>query len=94
MSSTALFTGMAFFILGSSFWGGMYAVGAAFFALSLVMLASVRWAVLEFGLLWSLALSVIGFRLRWLGLEREQTATVRVSSCQGGMIAAPEESKQ
>jgi serine/threonine protein kinase len=69
----ALFTGMAFFILGSSFWGGMYAVGAAFFALSFVMLARVQWAVLEFGLLWSLSLSVIGLRLRGLGQERAKS---------------------
>jgi hypothetical protein len=76
----ALFTGMAFFVLGSSYWGWLYAFGAVFFALALVMVANLQWAVLEFGALWAAALCLIGLRLRRLGREREQTTPVRRSS--------------
>jgi serine/threonine-protein kinase len=68
----ALFTAMAFFVLGSSYWGWLYAVGAAFFALALVMVADTHWAVLEFGGLWTVALVMIGLRLRRLGREKER----------------------
>jgi hypothetical protein len=76
----ALFTAMAFFVLGSSYWGWLYAVGAAFFALALVMVADTHWAVLEFGGLWTVALVLIGLRLRRLGRERGQTSPVHGSS--------------
>jgi hypothetical protein len=76
----ALFTGMAFFVLGSSYWGWLYAFGAAFFALSLVMIADLRWAVLEFGALWTATLLLIGLRLRRLGREREQSSPATGSS--------------
>jgi serine/threonine protein kinase len=66
----SLFTGMAFFVLGSSYWGRLYAVGCAFFALALVMLIDMRWATLEFGALWCLTLCLIGLRLRRLGREK------------------------
>jgi hypothetical protein len=79
----ALFTGMAFFVLGSSYWGWLYALGAAFFALALVMVADLRWAVLEFGGMWTAALCLIGFRLRRLGREREQSAPTADSSSLG-----------
>jgi hypothetical protein len=79
----ALFTGMAFFVLGSSYWGWFYALGAAFFALALVMVADLRWAVLEFGGMWTAALCLIGFRLRRLGSEREQSAPTADSSSLG-----------
>jgi hypothetical protein len=70
----ALFTAMAFFALGSSYWGWLYAIGAAFFALALVMVADTHWAVLEFGGLWTVALVLIGLRLRRLGQEKERAA--------------------
>jgi hypothetical protein len=90
----AVMAGMAFFIMGSSFWGGMYAIGAAFFAVTPVMLANLRLAVLEFGLLWSVSLSVIGLRLRRLGREREQTVPKQVSSSQGGVVSTTVENKR
>jgi hypothetical protein len=88
----ALFTGMAFFILGSSYWGWLYAFGAAFFALALVMAADLRWAVLEFGGMWTAALCLIGLRLRRLGHEREQTALAVASSSQGKIVPPTEDS--
>jgi hypothetical protein len=68
---SSLFAGMAFFVLGSSYWGGLYVIGGAFFLLALVMLADLRWALLEFGGLWCASLCLIGLRLRRLGRERE-----------------------
>jgi hypothetical protein len=68
----ALFTGMAFCVLGSTYWGMLYLAAVLFFALGLVMLANLRWATLEFGALWAFTLCVIGMRLRRLGREREE----------------------
>jgi hypothetical protein len=66
----AVVTGMAFFVLGSSYWGRCYAIAVAFWALAWVMLYGLRWATLEFGGLWTLALVMIGRRLEVLGRER------------------------
>jgi hypothetical protein len=67
----ALFTGMAFFVLGSSYWGRLYAVGVLFFGLALVMLIDTRFATLEFAALWCVTLWMMGQRLRQLGREKE-----------------------
>lgn len=69
----SILTGMAFFILGSSYWGMCYVVAFAFFALGLGLLADPRWGPLSFGGLWSLALVLIGLRLRRIGAERDQS---------------------
>jgi hypothetical protein len=66
----ALFTGMAFCVLGSTYWGMLYVVSAAFFALAFVMRLDMYWATLEFGAAWTVTLCVIGLRLRRLGRER------------------------
>ncbi len=68
----AITAGMAFFFLGSSYWGWCYAFGAAFFALSVVMLFDARWAVLEFGAVWAAILVILGARLRRLARERSE----------------------
>ena len=68
----AITAGMAFFFLGSSYWGWCYAFGLAFFALSGVMLINTDWAVLEFGALWGVCLAILGTRLRWLAKERSE----------------------
>jgi serine/threonine protein kinase len=70
----AITAGMAFFVLGSSYWGRCYAVGVAFFALSGVMLLRLEWATLEFGVMWTLVLVAIGRRLSRLGREHGQRA--------------------
>jgi hypothetical protein len=70
----AAVTGMAFFVLGCSYWGWCYAFGLAFHALSLLMTLSFRWAPLEFGTLWALALMVIGIRLRRLGVADQRVS--------------------
>jgi len=62
--SVAAVTGLAFFALGSSYWGMCYAIGVAFFALSLLMVIDLRFAALEYGGLWAAVFVAIGLRLR------------------------------
>jgi serine/threonine protein kinase len=62
----AAVTGMAFFILGCSYWGWCFALGLAFEFLALLMVLDLRWSPLEFGTLWAIALTLIGIRLRRL----------------------------
>jgi serine/threonine protein kinase len=68
----AITAGMAFFVLGSSYWGRCYAIALAFFVLSGVMLLRLEWATLEFGGLWAVVLVVIGRHLSRLGREHAQ----------------------
>jgi hypothetical protein len=63
----AAVTGMAYFVLGCSYWGWCYAFGLAFHVLALLMTLDLRWAPLEFGTLWATALVVVGIRLCRLG---------------------------
>ncbi len=63
-------TGMAFVVLGASYWGWCYALGAAFYGLAYLMTLDLRWGPLEFGALWASALVVIGLHLRRLGKEQ------------------------
>ena len=45
----AVLTGMAFFVLGSSYWGRLYAVGAGVLRAGVCDVAGSDWATLEFG---------------------------------------------
>jgi serine/threonine-protein kinase len=63
----AALTGMAFFVLGSSYWGWCYAFGLAFYALAFLMTLNLNWAPIEFGILWAVVFTTIGLRLRLLG---------------------------
>ena len=58
---------MAFFIMGSNYWGRCYAIGVAFFGLAAVMPTNLDLAPLEFGVAWSLTFVVIGLHVRRLG---------------------------
>jgi serine/threonine protein kinase len=69
----AVITGLAFIVLGSSYWGMLYAVGLAFFALAYLMQLDLYWAVLEYGAAWAATLCLIGLHLRRLGAQREHT---------------------
>ena len=62
-------SGMTWFTLGSNFWGYCYLIGAAFFALALVMPFTITWAPLEFGLLWGATLWITARRLKQLSVE-------------------------
>jgi hypothetical protein len=66
-------TGLAFFVLGATYWGMLYVVAACFFGLSGLLLLDLRWGVLAYGGMWTVALLAVGLRLRKLGREREAT---------------------
>jgi eukaryotic-like serine/threonine-protein kinase len=66
---SAMASGLAFFIMGSNYWGRCYAFGLAFWALAALMPLHLEWAPLEFGLLWSGTLTLVGLHLRRLGRE-------------------------
>lgn len=63
----AAMTGMAFVVLGSSYWGRCCAFGLAFYGLALLMHLDLRWSPIVFGVTWSAVLIIIGNRLRNLG---------------------------
>jgi hypothetical protein len=69
----AIISGLAFFVMGSSYWGGFYAIGLAFFAVAALMPLSLELAPLAFNILWSATLVLIGIRLRRLGAKQNQS---------------------
>jgi hypothetical protein len=64
---SAILSGLAFFVMGSTYWGRCYAIGVGFFALACLMTVSRDWVALEFGAAWSLTLLGIGLHVRRLG---------------------------
>jgi hypothetical protein len=60
----AILSGLAFFGMGSSYWGWFYAMGLAFFVLAAVLAFCPTAGPLAFGTLWAGSLAVIGLRLR------------------------------
>jgi eukaryotic-like serine/threonine-protein kinase len=62
----SLVAGLAFFMMGSNYWGRCYIVGAAFWLLAAVTPAYLTLAPLGFGLLWFAALLMLGLHLRKL----------------------------
>ena len=67
----AVAAGMAYFIIGSSYWGRCYAFGIAFWLLAgTMMLDNKRWAILEYGTLWTIALASIGYHLHRIAKRR------------------------
>jgi hypothetical protein len=67
---SAILTGMAFFIMGSNYWGQCYAVGLGFFALAAIMPLKLDLAPLEFGVLWAISFTLIGLHVRRMGAEQ------------------------
>jgi serine/threonine protein kinase len=65
----AILSGLAFFVMGGGYGGRYYAIGLAFFALSLLMLLRLEWSPLAYGCLWALCLALAARRLRRLGAE-------------------------
>jgi serine/threonine protein kinase len=68
----SLTAGLAFFTMGSNYWGKCYAIGLAFFGIAALMPFHLEWAPLEFGLLWGVSLTILGLHLR--GLARQAAA--------------------
>jgi len=54
----ATLTALAYFCLGSVFWGWFYAFGIAFLILALLMPINLWLAPIEFGTLWSVVLLI------------------------------------
>jgi eukaryotic-like serine/threonine-protein kinase len=71
----AILSGLAFFVLGSSYWGGCYAIGAAFFTAAVLMPASLDAGPVAFGLLWAAALVTVGLRLRRLSGDADKVVS-------------------
>jgi hypothetical protein len=68
---SAIASGLAFFIMGSNYWGRLYAVGLLFFVVAILMPSHLEWAPLEFGALWSVTLLFVGLHLRKLGSQKD-----------------------
>lgn len=65
-------SGLAFFVMGSSYWGRLYVVGLAFFVMALLMPFQLAWAPLEFGIVW--AASLVGISVHLRQLQRQAAA--------------------
>jgi serine/threonine-protein kinase len=65
----AVLSGLGFFVMGSSYWGGCHALGACLFLLALFMPFIDIWAPLVFGLIWGLGLAAVGRRLLLLAAD-------------------------
>src|SRR5205807_10248209 len=68
---SAVLSGLAFFVMGSNYWGRCYAVGLVFFALALTVTNWLPLAPLAFGVLWAVTLVALGLHLRQLGGQHE-----------------------
>ncbi len=64
---SAVLSGLAFFVMGSNYWGRCYALGLLFFGLAFTMTFALWLAPLAFGVLWTVALVALGLHLRRLG---------------------------
>jgi serine/threonine protein kinase len=69
---SAIASGLAFFVMGSNYWGRLYVVGVAFFVVAVLMPMHLEWASLEFGSLWGLILLALGLHLRTLGQQAKE----------------------
>jgi len=63
---SSMLSGLAFFVMGSNYWGRCYAIGLAFLALAVLTTFQVSLAPLAFGILWGVSLASLGFRMRSL----------------------------
>ena len=67
-----MLSGLAFFIMGSNYWGRCYAIGAGFLLLAALMPWRLEYASLAFGVMWTVALAALGLRLRKLGQKHDE----------------------
>lgn len=66
----AVLAGIGFIMMGGSYWGYCYAMGAAFLTLALLMSLNLMLAPLMFGLVWGACLAAWALHLRKLAEER------------------------
>jgi hypothetical protein len=75
----SLVSGLAFFIMGSNYWGRCYMVGGAFFLIGMLMTLDLTLGPLCFGLLWSIVLTMLGLHLRRQSKSADNAATTPLS---------------
>jgi hypothetical protein len=63
---TAVLTGFLFIMLGSSYWGYCFVIGAVFLLLAIVITILLDFGPLLFGIAWATSLAALGLRLRRL----------------------------
>jgi len=61
--------GFTLFMMGGCYWGRLYIVALAYFGIALLMPVRIKWAPIEYALLQTATLLVIGLHLRRLGLD-------------------------
>lgn len=76
----SIISGLAFFIMGSNYWGRCYAMGAIFFAMAPLLTLELSVGPLIFGSLWFIALATLGLHLRKQGHKTEQEQAAVPSS--------------
>ncbi|HYT93762.1 MAG TPA: hypothetical protein VEL76_33895, partial [Gemmataceae bacterium] len=77
---SAVLSGLAFFVMGSNYWGRCYAAGLVFFALALIVTNWLPLAPLAFGVLWAVTLVALGLHLRHLGGKVEGKSAAETTS--------------
>jgi serine/threonine protein kinase len=75
----SLVAGLAFFMMGSNYWGRCYVIGLTFWLLAALMPLHLTLAPLGFGVLWFAALMMVGLHLRKLGQPASETAATPAS---------------
>jgi serine/threonine protein kinase len=75
---SALLAGFAFFVMGSSFWGGCYVIGLVFLVMATLMPFSLTFAPIGFALAWAGALISLGLRLRRFGADLSDPHTTKM----------------
>jgi len=73
----ALMSGLAFFVMGSNYWGRCYAFGVVFWFLAAAMPLQLEWAPLAFGFAWSIALAWLGWHLERMVKKAEAERAAR-----------------
>jgi hypothetical protein len=81
----AILSGLAFFVMGTRYWGRCYLFGAAFFVLAGLMPFVLHWSALAFGFLWFSCLVSMGRHLRRLAVEsgEQRNGPVKVTTANG-----------
>jgi serine/threonine protein kinase len=72
---SSVLSGLAFFSMGSNYWGRCYAIGVGFFIIAMLMPLHPEWSPLEFGVLWTVALASLGQHLRRLAEQAKAEAS-------------------
>ncbi len=67
----SLLAGLAFFVMGSAYWGWCYAFGLGFFVLAVLLPYRLDWAPLGFGALWTVILLALAQHLRRVAQQAE-----------------------